>query len=193
MEKTFEEINVHEIVARAGASIGSFYARFSNKEALRECLIDRYHDDLVAIASEHLAPEKWTGRGMGARAEAFVRGVAETCRRRRGLMRMRVLHMAAHGGLSEQHLAKTRRFVELVEAFLLPCEHEITHHDPRHALAFALRMVDTMIASTILFDRGRSTSYRDIDDDTLVEETTRAFLAYLGVRGDGSDQKGVQK
>jgi AcrR family transcriptional regulator len=187
MERTFDEIKVQEIVSLAGASIGSFYARFSDKETLRECLIDRYHDDMIEVATRRLAPEEWEGKPMAPRAEAFVAGVAETCRRRWGLMRMRFLHTIAHGGLSDEHLAKTRKFVSLVEAFLLPCLNEIKHPDPREALAFSLRMIDTMIASTILFDRGEGTSYRDINDDILIKETTRAFLAYLGVRENNND------
>ena len=75
----------------------------------------------------------------------------------------------------------------------MPCQDEINHDNPREALAFSLRLVDTMIASTILFDRGKGTSYRDINDEVLIEETTRAFLAYLGVREDDNGPKGVQE
>ena len=74
-------------------------------DALRECLIDRYHDDLLEVTAEMLAPEIWEQHGLAERAEVRIRGVVETCVRRHGLMRMRVLHFAINpDAITKNHL-----------------------------------------------------------------------------------------
>ena len=45
-ERRFEQISVAEIILKAGVSTGSFYARFSGKDALLPALYARYHADL---------------------------------------------------------------------------------------------------------------------------------------------------
>jgi len=179
-EKTFEEIRIQEIVERAGSSIGSFYARFSDKEALRLCLIGRYHDDMIETARDALAPERWEGVEFAERANAFVRGVVELCRRRYGLMRMRYLHHITHPeSVDDNEMEKMREFVGRVEEFFRPVLPVTAKGDHAPDLSFALRIVDTVIANTILLDLEKNTSYRDIDDESLIEETTAAFVGYL--------------
>jgi AcrR family transcriptional regulator len=181
-KRTFEEITIHEIAERAGSSVGAFYTRFEDKEALRECLIARYYEDMLAISTEELAPERWRGEPISSRAGAYIGAVVKTCRRRRGLMRMRFLHDIQHNEpLPEEQAEQVQRLVERLTGFFSPCVSEIDHPYAADALAFALRMVDTMVATTILLSSPRLESFPDVSDDQLVRETTRAFLRYLGV------------
>ncbi len=182
-EKTFEEVTVQEIVARAGSSIGSFYARFPHKEALREALHVRYLDDIVAVTGQELDPANWEGCDLGTRARAFIGGVVEVCRKRRGLMRMRWIdNVTRAGSPPTEHLDSASEFAANLQAFLAPCLGEIGHEDPAVAIPFALRMIDSVIPAAILFEEPGKGSFRQFNDQQLIDETTRAFLSYLGQR-----------
>ena len=54
-EKSFLELSINEIVSRAGSSVGSFYARFDDKDALLRCLSERLADFTEREAREFLA------------------------------------------------------------------------------------------------------------------------------------------
>ncbi len=58
-EQPFDEITVAEIVRRAERTVGSFYARFTDKDALIRTLAQRMVDELVASMRDRFAPDRW--------------------------------------------------------------------------------------------------------------------------------------
>ena len=83
-EKDFDKISIQEIATRAGVSVGAFYARFSDKETLRECLIDRYLENTVASSAEFSGDPSSRDLDLSQRARAFITLVIRGCRERRG-------------------------------------------------------------------------------------------------------------
>ncbi|HSO23065.1 MAG TPA: TetR/AcrR family transcriptional regulator [Chondromyces sp.] len=179
-DKDFDAISILEIAAGASCSVGAFYARFSDKEALRESLIDRYLDDLVTASAAFADEPSWRKRPLEERVEAFITAVVTACRRRRGLMRMRYLHLITRAVPARHDGGRESEFVHRIESFFEPCLPEIDHPEPRRALSFALRLVDTMAAHAVLFDQEIGSSFGRMSDRVLIDELVRAFLGYLG-------------
>ena len=51
-EKSFDEATVAEIAARAGLTVGAFYARFEDKEALLRHLEELLFDEMRALVAD---------------------------------------------------------------------------------------------------------------------------------------------
>jgi hypothetical protein len=106
-------------------------------------------------------------------------------------MRMRYLHLITHAVPARPVGARESEFVERIESFFAPCAGEIDHPEPKRALAFALRLVDTMAAHAVLFEQEIGSSFGPMSDRVLIEELVRAFLGYLGAPLSG--QKGAAR
>ena len=75
------------VVGRAGSSVGAFYARFADKDALLHALYDRYYQEAIATADEALDPARWEGATIPEILSAVVVFLVEIYRERTGLMR----------------------------------------------------------------------------------------------------------
>lgn len=55
----FERATIADIVKLADSSVGSFYTRFKDKDALLRCLLDRFVDEVSVTIDSSLRPELW--------------------------------------------------------------------------------------------------------------------------------------
>lgn len=184
-ERSFEQASINEIVKRAGASVGSFYARFPGKEALLACMLERYHDEMLYSANKLLEDQQWKDKPLAVRAEAYISTVVKHCRQRRGLLRIRLIRNITVGAtVPKEQIAKTRLMIDQIRLFFQPSMKEITHPDPEAALEFALQMVDSVAGVHILLCDDPVATFQPVDDTQLIQNLTEAFLAYLtGLRG----------
>lgn len=75
VEVGYDAATTNEIASRAGASIGSLYEFFPNKQALAQALADRYVEQLGAVIEERMVNEpSWTGEQL---VESIVTGLDE--------------------------------------------------------------------------------------------------------------------
>ena len=58
-EVGFKRATVAEIVKRAGSSVGAFYSRFPDKDALLRVLLDRFADEACVTIDSALRPQLW--------------------------------------------------------------------------------------------------------------------------------------
>jgi AcrR family transcriptional regulator len=179
-EKGFDDTPVAEIARRAGSSVGSFYSRFQDKDALLGALNERFLAQAIATSDAALDPARWQATSIEQIASAVVRFLVEIYREQRGLLRAFTLHMR----VDPEFLARRERLAQHVatglSALLLAHRAEIQHADPKRAVGFALTMVFGLLEHTILFGEMRSQVFAWSDDD-LSTELARAFLAYLVV------------
>jgi AcrR family transcriptional regulator len=82
--KGFEAAGVAEVVARAGSSVGVFYARFRDKRGLLHALHDRFQREAQARLDAALDPERWAGAPTAALVQTLVRTLVDLHRERRG-------------------------------------------------------------------------------------------------------------
>jgi AcrR family transcriptional regulator len=178
-ERVLDEITVSDIVSRAGSSVGSFYARFPCKEALVTELLRRYHEDAEREIAALPGDDPWKGLDLEGRARVLVERVVHVCRRRRGLLRLRLQRRITpgQGGLPEEE-EWGERIVSAMRELFRPVQGEIRHPDAEAALSFALRIVDGVVLSSILLDT-ESGAYGRLDDAPLVDRLVEAFTGYL--------------
>jgi AcrR family transcriptional regulator len=185
-ERRFEEASVAEIARRARASVGAFYARFPDKEALLGYLNDQLFEDGRRLWDEFLAPERWHGRSAAEVVEAVVGRLVERRRANRGLLRALSLYarsrpeprFTAHARAMNHHVH--RKLAEL----LLARREEVGHADPELAIAFGLLFVDGATREAILFGEAARLPGKP-SDAVLVRELSAAWLAYLGLTPKG--------
>ena len=182
-EKHFDNISVSEIVERAGSSVGAFYSRFEDKEALLGCLRDAFAQDTEEEARRLAASRDWDAAPLEAAVTEFVRMLVHQHRRHRGTLRALVSRsIAGRTGAIPQNgleMISPTRFGEL----MIGRRSEISHPNPDVAVHLGLAMVTGAVRERILFPE-LSTSAKPtvpLTDAVLVEELSRALLGFLGV------------
>jgi len=185
-DRQFEQASVAEIARRARSSVGAFYARFADKDALLAYINERLFEEGRQLWDEFLAPERWQERGTAEIVGAVVSRLVERRRANRGLLRALSLYarsrpdpaFSAHARAMNRHVH--RKLAEL----LLARPREIAHPDPEQAIAFGLLMVDGATREAILFGEAARLPGKPTDA-MLARELSAAWLAYLGVPPQG--------
>jgi len=177
--KGFEGVTVAEIAARAGLSVGAVYSRFRDKDAVLQCLLDRFVAEARTTADAALDIDRWQGASSEEIVSEFIVFLVEIHRARIGILRELVAR--AHGAtpVVERKEALTRYIGDRLSALLLAREEEITHPDPAFAVSFGFRLVRGYLEQAIL-----SGAHYGLpaSDDRLAAELTRTYLNYLGVK-----------
>jgi AcrR family transcriptional regulator len=178
-EKGFDDTPVSEIVQRAGSSVGAFYSRFPDKDALLHALFDRFYEQAIATADDALAPARWRGAPLDEIVAAVVRFLVEIYREQTGLIRAFVIRHRIDPDYQVRRERLSQHVSARLSALLLVRRGEIWHPDPERAAAFGLALVFSMLDNTMLFGEMRSGAFA-LSDDELSAELARAYLAYLG-------------
>src|SRR6185503_8097289 len=79
----------------ARSSVGAFYARFADKDALLAYINERLFEEGRQLWDEFLAPERWQERGTAEIVGAVVSRLVERRRANRGLLRALSLYARA--------------------------------------------------------------------------------------------------
>jgi AcrR family transcriptional regulator len=183
-ERRFEQASVAEIARRARASVGAFYARFPDKEALLGFLNDRLFEQGRELWDAFLAKQRWRDRGAAEVVEAVVWRLVERRRAHRGLLRALSLYARSRpdARFTEHAVAMNRHVHRRLRELLLERRAEIGHDDPERAIAIGLLLVDGATREAILFGEAARLPGRP-SDAVLARELTAAWLGYLGVSG----------
>ncbi|HVH17825.1 MAG TPA: TetR/AcrR family transcriptional regulator [Myxococcota bacterium] len=178
-EKGFEDTGVAEVARRAGSSVGAFYARFQDKDALLHALYERYQQEAIATTDAALEPARWADARIAEILEAVVRFLVSLYREQVGLIRAFVVraHIDPDFHARREHMLSYVN--ERLSALLLARRDEIAHPDPEKAAAFGLTLVFATLDNVMLFGELRSGALA-LGDDELALELTRTYLAYLG-------------
>jgi len=179
--RLLEDITLNDILKKARVSVGTFYARFSSREAMIPFLYDRYDRNVGEGAARVLAPERWSDLDLEARIELLLRYTVRLYRRNRGLVRALTLYARTR----PEEVTGTQRknrldLYEAAAAILLERRSEMTHADPDRAVRFALFMAGSVFREKILNDQAPHPRAVPLTDRQLAIETTRAALAYVG-------------
>lgn len=180
--KSFEELSIVDLVSKAKSSIGAFYTRFSDKEALLDALYERHQQQAVGTFEELFEPKRWSGVALPKVVAEWIRFAVDFHRQRRGLLRTLVLRGYAKPDPAYADASKRARLsVALAGDFIVHRKAEIGHPDPRLAGSLGLVMVLGALRERILFPTSTSSAMKTTETK-LASELTRAYLAYLEVR-----------
>ena len=179
IEVGVERATVSDIARAAGSSVGAFYARFSDKEALLRCLFERFSDQALATVDVVLEPTRWEGIATDDALEDLVRFMLRIFRERRLLIAAFSLRAAGEPELATlgerlgQHI--TDRLLALLEA-----RGEVpARSDPRGVVEIAVWLVLSALEARALYSpRG----VRRHSEPFIARELVRMCARYLGLR-----------
>jgi AcrR family transcriptional regulator len=183
-----EGATVAAIVERAGASVGSFYARFPGKEDLVRYLQNRVWTDARERWDAALSAEAWEGLPMASVVEGVVglllRSLRADYQRRRALGgNAAVDPIGAEHALSFHH-----HLLSTVTPLLLARRGEISHPEPETAIPFGYRAVVGAIREFLSLEEARTLAPEKVgvllQGDDLGRELARFWNGYLdpGIR-----------
>jgi len=178
--KGVADVSVPDIVARAGSSVGGFYARFKDKDELLRALEERFLGQMRGVLDELAAPERWAGAGIAEIVRAGVHTLLRVFRERRALL-VAFMGRAALGrreGLNEV-LALRREASARFVALLKDRRERLAHPAPDVAVDLAVQLVFGLMHQRIVFGELR-VGDRLLSDDELADELVRNVLGYLG-------------
>ncbi len=171
-EEGVQGATVQGIVARAGVSVGSFYARFSGKDDLLRYLELRLWEDARARWDRALEARSWDGLALEALVEGIVGTLLEA--QRVDERQRRALGQRVQGeGAEDPAVAFHAHLLEGVRSLLLDRTSELRHPDPSMAVLLGYRAVVGALREVDA--RGDA-----VPDERLVAELARLWLAYLG-------------
>ena len=175
-ERGLDGATVHEIVERAGTSVGSFYARFGGKDDLLRYLELRLWADARARWDEALEARAWDGLAIDAVVHGLVATLLEAervgARQRRALGRR-----PGADGLADPAGDFHAHLLDGVRTLLLERSEAVRHPDPATAVVLGYRAVVGALRETEARGDG-------LDDERLADELARLYLAYLGAGAD---------
>lgn len=186
-EKPFDDITINEIVVEAEASVGAFYARFGDKEALLEHLKEAVAREAADDTERTLASRDWESAPLEILAREYVHGLVRQHRAHTGTLRAlasRKLSARAAGDRADSVVIQPTLLADLIRRR----RSEIGHPNPDVAVHLGLSMVTSAVRDRVLFPElsaGGPAAPSPVTDAVFIEELTRAFLGFLGVRPGG--------
>ncbi len=180
-ETSFGDLSVSQIMARAAMSVGTFYTRFANKDALLPYLYEHYDAELERTTGAALRRGGWADLGLAERVRRLAAITVDSYQVHRGLWRAILLHAASDPEIvTETYRERRRQMVQRTIALLLERRAEMSHPDPERGVGFALTLMFATCKDQILLAE-RSHGTTALSDDRLKLELSRAVLGYLGV------------
>jgi AcrR family transcriptional regulator len=186
-KRHWHELTIAEIAAEARSSIGSFYARFADKEALLDHLDERYSQEMLALCAELVS----LGADRTVGLEPYTRRVIDDLvafhRRRKGLVRALVLRARTfrESAYDQRTDRMNRTAKELVGRIAERLPARLGRHRSRRAF-LAVSFMFSALRDRILFPESVADPGPPAKDD-LGEELSRSMLAYLGAAAPSGD------
>jgi len=184
-EKSFTEATLAEIMERAGVTVGAFYRRFPDKDALLHLLDERFFHEMQQRADELLDPEHWRGASVSDILTEFARTAVEVYAAKRGVARSVFLRARVDPIIQATGRQVNAHNIERLRALLLdPTRRaEVTHPDPERAIALGFMMFFGALRETTVFGEVWP-EHRELVGENLGDEMAHLYLSYLGVRSE---------
>ena len=177
----FEDISVADISKLATSSVGAFYARFVDKDALLDYLDRSHAETLIERVEEYAEEDRWESASIGALVGDVIRFLVGYFKDHRGVLRALTVRARLHG--DERFAAPTRRVnsrIPEIVRLILSRRGEIEHPSPDLAAFLGFVMVLCTLRERVLFPETHPI-HLPISDSLLADELAKMYLSYLGV------------
>jgi AcrR family transcriptional regulator len=178
-EKGIEKATVSEIAKRADSSVGAFYSRFADKEALLKCVLERFNDQAVATAEAVLVPARWEGIPVENALEMMMTFMLGILREKRRLILALTMRAAVDPQLSAFGERLHETIARLMHVLIVHRGHTVRHPDPETAIHLAVWLVLSAVESRTLHDHPDREAR--LSDQTIAREITEMVIRYVGV------------
>ncbi len=177
--KNFEELSVAEIVRKASTSVGAFYGRFPDKDALLDALDERFLKGFESAFVEKLGSRDWTEGTLERIVTEVVELLVRLYDRDRGLLRSLNMKARIHG--DERFRSRERRAWETLyprlQDLVVARLRAEGHPDPARAAEFGFKQMFFSMREMLLWEPIRTGEPCRVGD--LTKELARGYLAYL--------------
>jgi AcrR family transcriptional regulator len=178
-EKAFGEATLAEIMDRAGVTVGAFYRRFPDKDALLHHLDERFFTELRLRADDVLSPERWRDATARQIIEGFTAQAVDVYSTRRGLLRSLFLRARTDTVLQQSAMRVNEHFIGSLRTVLLPLRSQMSHPDPERAVEVGFMMMVGSLRELVVF--GEIWPSPPSDMVLLSAEVARMYCGYLGI------------
>jgi AcrR family transcriptional regulator len=187
-ERPFEAITVGELVAHAGTSVGAFYARFRDKDALLPALYARYDSWVGTEVGPLTQAQPWIGRTLAEIAQWLAEELVQFFRSRRHFLRAMALHARTRPDkIDPETRAQRQREMAFLREALLSQRDSISCADPERAVELAVLFAASTIRDVVLFGDAPHAASAALDDTELMREVASMVLGYLSLPGPPAD------
>jgi AcrR family transcriptional regulator len=164
-------------------TVGAFYRRFPDKDALLHLLDERFFHEMKERADDLLDPAHWRGASVREILTEFARTAVEVYATKRGVARSLFLRARVDPVIQATGRQVNAHNIERLRALLLDPSRraEVTHPDPERAIALGFMMFFGALRETTVFGEVWP-EHRQLVGQNLGDEMAHLYLAYLGVR-----------
>lgn len=177
LEKGFERTGVAEVCHKAGSSVGAFYARFTDKDALLNQVHERFCLQAIATTESVLDPARWDGVPLDEFLAASLRFVVSIFRERREL----IAALSRRETRDPEVLTFGARIGEVLadrcHAFLVARGEPMTHPDPRQGVVFLV----WLILSALEAHTAHAAQRDPLPPDQMIAQLVHLVHAHLGI------------
>jgi AcrR family transcriptional regulator len=179
LEKGLADASVPEIARRAGSSVGGFYARFPDKDALLRALEERFFAEMLGRVARLADAGRWGDAPIPVIVRACADELVTVFRERRNLIAAFLHRATADPALLAEALRFRAQTAERIATLLLPRRSELRHPDPRLAIELGVQFAFALMLQLVVVGDVRAGG-RVLSDRELQAEIERNFLAYIG-------------
>ncbi len=176
----FETISVRRIVEEAGTSIGSFYARFRDKDALLPVLYAEYEQQLQ-VRLDRLQNSTAIARSLEEVAALIVQHFVKIYGEIPHLSRALYEHAtrSPNAAASKQLADRRRKQYSFVLDALLVYHSDITHSDPFRAAELGVYFMVVACRNRLFYPLAPQTRTLKLSKKELESELVRLLTRYL--------------
>jgi AcrR family transcriptional regulator len=179
-ERTFEDLTIQQIAARAGCSVGAFYGRFESKDAILPRLLEAHYEEMEREVDAVFGPGAWDGASLARRVDAVVDHLLSVAQRQPGLIRTLVLRNYQRPETIPASIrAAARRVLARLHAVLGEGRPQAARRAGTVPVEVGLLMVVAAIRERVVLAGATHASTLSTSSEVLAAELKRALLAYL--------------
>ena len=140
-KKGFAEISIPEIVQRAHSSVGGFYARFKDKNALLRALEERFFRRLSDRLDRVSDPAAWAGADLEDLIRGLIHELVSAADEERHLMGAMLARGTTDPELRNETVRFRRDVAQRITPLFVAHASRVRHPDPAMAVAQLYRRV----------------------------------------------------
>ena len=184
-KKRFGAITIPEIALHAKSSVGGFYSRFKDKNALLRALEERFFRRLLDRVDRVADPEEWASADLQGLTRGLVHELISVHEDERNLMGAILSRAATDRELRHETEQFCRDVTHRVTPLFANHTAQLRHPNPALAMDLSVQMTFGMMLRHIASD-GIQVGGRVLSNEQLETELTRMVLAYLGFTDDAA-------
>ena len=184
-KKSYDEVSIAELASHAQISVGGFYARFANKEALFNTLLAKLAEETQNGVQSALAKD-WSTSSLHELLRHIVSSNAELYERYRGILtvvflKSRLLERETLNNQTADRAQYNANLIVQLEQLIMHKSEEIVRNDRPAAIRTAIACMTAMLREAIVF---QDTSFyaQPVNNSVIAEQISNLMYHHLAAR-----------